>query len=51
MLKRVFCANYLEDAASNSNRLEEEDLEEKSTFYFAVIHLLPNLNFSNTSIK
>ena len=51
MSKRVFYANYSEDAVRHFNLLEEEDSEEKSTSYFAVILQLPNLNFSNTFIK
>jgi hypothetical protein len=51
MSKKVFYVNYLEDVVRHSLLQDEEDLEEKLTSSFVVIHPQPNLSFYNTFIK
>lgn len=51
MWRRVFFANYLVGAARSSHRVEEEDLEVRSTSCSAVTQVPPNLSYSNTFIR
>ena len=51
MSKKESSASSLEDAASNLSNLEEEDSEEKLTFFSVVIHPQPSHSFFSTFIK
>ena len=48
MSRRVSYANYLVVAAKSFLKVEEEDSEVRSTFYFVEIHQLLRVNFCNT---
>lgn len=51
MLRRVSFVSYLEDAARNSPKVEEADLEEKSTSCCVVIPQQLRVSYFNTFIK
>ena len=48
MSRRESYANYLVVAAKSFLKVEEEDSEVRSTFYFVEIHQLLRVNFCNT---